>query len=293
MNTSDTSAISAISQIHPTAVIDSSAIIGQGVVIGPYAIVGPKTRIGDGCQLAPHAVIEGYTMLGAGCKVSPGAVIGGLPQDLHFGGEESYVEIGENTIIRECVTINRATGEGNITRLGKDCMLMAYAHLAHNVQAGDNVILANNVQVAGHVEIGDYVFVGGSCAIHQFVRIGRMAIVGGFSGSRQDIPPFSMSEGRPQATIVGLNKIGLKRRGVSIEQRTHIKRAYQLLWFSDLNHPDAIARIQEDEALAADPLVQELVSFVQTSKRGIHRPDAGVRFDSPSSEGSSDILAPV
>lgn len=265
--------------IHPTAIIDPTAEIGLDVEIGPYVVIGPECKVGDGSRLLPHAVLEGYTTLGKGCQISPGAVLGGLPQDLHFGGEKSFVVIGDNTIIRECVTVSRATGEGKETRIGNNCMLMAYTHIAHNCQVGNNVILANNVQMAGYVKVGDYAFISGTCAIHQFVEIGRIAMVAGFSGTRQDIPPFAMTEGRPQATIVGINSVGLKRRGFKPDERSRLKKAYFYLWFSKLNTDQAIEAIRRE--IAPDPNVEELIQFVLHSKRGIHRPDEGVPSTTP------------
>jgi UDP-N-acetylglucosamine acyltransferase len=260
--------------IHPTAIIDPTAELGQGVEIGPYSYIGPKCRVGDGSKIGPHAVLQGYTILGANCQVSPGAVLGGFPQDLKFKGEESYVVIGDGTIIRECVTVNRASGEGKETRVGAGCMLMAYSHVAHNCVIGNEVIMANSVQLGGHVEVGDFAFIGGQCAIHQFVRIGKMAIISGFSASRQDIPPFSMADSRP-AIIAGINKVGLKRRGFDLAARTRLKKAFQLLFFSGMNYKQAIETIQAE--IESDPAVNELVEFIQSSSRGVYRPNRVLR----------------
>jgi UDP-N-acetylglucosamine acyltransferase len=260
--------------IHPSAMIDPSAEIADGVTIGPYAIVGPKCRVGEGSVLSAHAVLESHTILGKNCRVSPGAVLGGAPQDLKFKGEESWVIVGDNATIRECVTINRASGEGEATRLGEGSLLMAYAHLGHNCQVGNEVVIANSAQLAGYVEVGDYAFISSTTVFHQFIHIGRLAIIGGASGSRQDIPPFSMCNGLP-AEIVGINKIGLRRRGVDLNARTRIKRAYQLLWFSGLNTTQAIEAIRNE--LGSDPYVDELVTFVQNSKRGIRKPPSRKR----------------
>ncbi|MBX2861785.1 MAG: acyl-ACP--UDP-N-acetylglucosamine O-acyltransferase [Vampirovibrio sp.] len=273
--------------IHPTAVIDPTAEVGTNVVIGPYAIVGPHCVIGDHTELDSHAVIKEYTRLGKGCKVASGAVIGGTPQDFKFGHEASYVTVGDNSIIRECVTINRATGEGNETKIGSGCMIMAYSHIAHNCTLGDDVILANAVQLGGHVEVGDAAFISGTCSVHQFVRIGKLAMVAGFSGTRQDIPPFAMTDGRPQAVIVGLNRVGLKRRGYGLDTRNRLKKAYQLLWFSGMNQSQAIETIRTE--IDPDPAVEELVTFVETSKRGIHKPlDEETRSPDSSSTDSKD-----
>ena len=258
-----------MSLIHPSAIIDPSAELGQNVEIGPYSVVGPGCRIGDGTRLASHVVLERDTTLGKNCVLASGAVLGGDPQDHNYKNEPSAVEIGNNAVIREYVTINRATGEGNITRVGDDCMIMAYAHLAHNVQLGNKVILANCVQLAGYVEVGDGVFISSTCLLHQFVKIGRLAIVAGFSGSRQDVPPFAMADGRPVA-VVGINRVGIKRAGFTLEQRNHLRQAFSLLFFSNLNQQDAIAAVREK--IVDDANVDELIDFVISSKRGIHRP---------------------
>lgn len=254
--------------IHPTAIIDATAQIGNDVEIGPYAIVGPHCQVGDGARLFPHAVLQEYVQLGARCQVHSGAVLGGVPQDLKFAGETSYVRIGEGSVIRECVTISRASGADEATTVGRDCMLMAYAHLGHNCQVGDEVVIANNAQLAGYIEVGDYAFISGTTAFHQFIKIGKLAMVGGFSGSRQDIPPFSMNYGRP-SEVLGINKVGLRRRGADLNTRTRLKRAFQLLWFSNLNMHQGIEAVQAE--LGSDPYMDELLTFVVNAKRGIRR----------------------
>lgn len=254
--------------IHPSAVIDPTAELGANVEVGPFSYIGPYCKVGDNTKLGPNVVLQEYVTLGRDCQVSPGAVLGGLPQDLRFKGEVSYVEVGDGTIIRECVTLNRASGEGQTTRIGKKCMLMAYSHVAHNCVVGDEVIMANNVQLAGYVEVGDYAFIGGTCVFHQFVKIGRMAIISGFSASRQDIPPFAMADGRP-AVVAGTNKVGLKRRGLDMATRTRLKKAFQFLWFTNLNYKQAIEVIRNE--IEADPYVDELIAFIENSTRGIFR----------------------
>lgn len=258
-----------MTKIHPSAIIDPGAIIGQDVEIGPYCIVGPNCEIGDGTKLLSHVVVESHTKIGRHCTVSSGAVLGGLPQDHSFAGETSWVEIGDHCQIRECVTVNRASGEDQVTKMGSHCLIMAYTHLGHNCQLGDHVILANSVQLGGFVEIGDGAFLGGICAVHQFVKIGRMTIVSGFSGTRQDLPPFATTEGRPQAMVVGINRVGLKRAGFSADERNRLKKAFQLLFFSKVALPMAIENVKEQVELDANVL--ELLDFVQHSKRGIHR----------------------
>lgn len=255
--------------IHPTAIIDPTAQLGDQVQVGPYAIVGPHCVVGDRTRLDAHAVLKSHVKLGADCQVSSGAVLGGDPQDFKFKGEPSYVCIGQGSIIRECVTVNRSTGEGNETIIGEKSLLMAYSHVAHNCILGDEVILANAVQLGGHVEIGDFAFIGGSCAVHQFVKIGKLSIMGGLSATRQDLPPFAMLDGRP-AMVGGLNKVGLKRRGFDLASRTRLKRAFKLLFFSKMNYKQAIEAVHAE--IETDPLITELVDFVQNSPKGIYRP---------------------
>jgi UDP-N-acetylglucosamine acyltransferase len=274
--------------IHPTAIIDPTAEIGAGVEIGPYSVIGPRCRVGEGTKIFSNVTLQGYTRLGKNCQVSPGAVLGGFPQDLKFKGEESWVVVGDNTVIRECVTLNRASGEGQETVIGDGCLLMAYVHIAHNCRVGNEVIIANSVQLGGHVEVGDFAFIGGMCVFHQHVRIGKLAIISGFSAARQDIPPFAMADNRP-AIVVGLNKVGLKRRGFDLAARTRLKRAYQTLFFSGVNYKQAIETIREE--IQGDPHVDELVAFVQSSERGIYRPNRILRgaIDELSSPSAADL----
>lgn len=257
--------------IHPTAIIDPTAKVGGGVTIGPYSIIGPHCEIGDKSVISGHVVLESHVKLGKECQVASGAVLGGLPQDHSFGGEESWVEIGDHCQIREYVTINRGTGEGTVTRLGDHCLIMAYSHVAHNCELGSHVTMANSVHLAGHVEVGEGVFMSGTVMVHQFVKIGRLSFVCPFGGTRQDVPPFAMTEGRPQVTVVGINKVGLKRAGFSLEERKAVKKAYHYLFFSRLSVTEASEKIEAEGLML--PVVAELVDFVKTSKRGIHRPD--------------------
>jgi UDP-N-acetylglucosamine acyltransferase len=274
--------------IHPTAIIDPTAEIGADVEIGPYSVIGPHCHVDEGTKIWSNATLQGYTKLGKNCQVSPGAVLGGLPQDLKFKGEESWVVVGDNTVIRECVTLNRASGEGQATVIGSDCLLMAYAHVAHNCHVGDGVILANSVQLGGHVTVGDFAFIGGMCVFHQHIRIGKMAIISGFSAARQDIPPFCMADNRP-AIVVGINKVGLKRRGFDLASRTRMKRAFQLLFFSGMNFKQAMEAIQDE--IQGDPHVDELLAFVQSSERGIYRPNRLLRgsIDELSAPGAASL----
>lgn len=271
--------------IHPTAIIDPLAQLGADVEVGPYSIIGPHCKIGDRTTIGSHVVLESHVLLGSDCQVASGAILGGHPQDLKFKNEPTWVRIGDGCVIRECVTVNRATGEGNETIIGEKCMLMAYAHVAHNCILGNEVILANSVQLGGHVEIGDYAFIGGQCAIHQFVKIGKLAIISGFSASRQDVPPFSMTDGRI-ATVAGINKIGLKRRGFDLAARTRMKKAFQTLFFTGMNYKQAIEALQAEGEIC--PEIQELISFIQSSTRGIYRPHRMLGVERSLIEGVED-----
>jgi len=251
--------------IHPTAVIHPSAKLDDGVKIGPYAVVGEHCSIGSGTTLGPHAVIEPYTTIGSDCQIFSGAVIGAVPQDLKYGGEQSYTVIGDRNVIRECVTINRATGLGEVTRVGDDNLLMAYVHVAHNCIVGNHIVLANAVTLAGHVEVEDFVTIGGLTGVHQFTRIGTMAMVGAMARVVQDVPPYMLTEGNPPK-VYGPNVLGLKRRGLDQETRTLLKRAYKLLYRSDLNVSQAMEQIAE---LGDSEHVRHFLNFIRASERGL------------------------
>lgn len=253
------------SEIHNTAIIHKTAIIEEGVKIHPYVVIGENTKISYGVEIFPHVYLE-HCEIGRNCTISSGTIIGTAPQDLSYKGALTKVVIGEGCLIREHATINRASGEGNITFVGKECMIMTGAHIAHNCQIGNNVVIANIALLAGHVSVGDYCFIGGSTVFHQFVRIGEMSIIGGFTGTRQDLPPYSKIDGRP-GRVVGINSVGLKRRGLSLEERTVIKKAFNYLWFSDLNTNNAVLKIREE--LPPSRYVDNLIEFMQTSKRGV------------------------
>lgn len=252
--------------IHPTAVIDAGARLGAAVEIGAYSVVGPGCILGDGVRLGPHVVLERDVHLGAECAVSPGAVLGGDPQDLKFGGEVAPVVVGERTVIRECVTLNRGTAAHGRTEIGSDCLIMAYAHVAHDCIIGNRVIIANAVQMGGHVEIHDWAIVGGLTAIHQFARIGTHAMVGGDSAVRKDVPPYVKASGHP-IHVIGLNAVGLRRRGFSEASQRALRHAHRLLFQSKLNVSQAIARIRDE--VEATEEVLGLVRFIESSRRGI------------------------
>jgi UDP-N-acetylglucosamine acyltransferase len=222
--------------------------------------------VGDGCVLAPRAMLERNVKLAANVKVGVGTILGGEPQDLKFGGEETTVEIGEGTTIREYTTINRGTTHSFKTTVGTNCLLMSYVHLAHDCQIGNGVILSNVVQLAGHVIVDDKAIISGLTAVHQFVRIGRHSFIGGCSRVSKDIPPFLKAVGNP-VKLYGLNTIGLQRHGFSEEVLRELKRAYRLFFRSDLNVSQAMDRASEE--LEPFPEVQELVKFVEASERGV------------------------
>ena len=254
------------SRIHPTAIISPDAEIAADVEIGAFAIVGEGCTVGPGSVIAPRATLERNVTLGHSVKVGIGTILGGAPQDLKYSGEETAVEIDDGTVIREYVTINRGTAHSFKTTVGKDCLLMSYVHIGHDCRIGNSVILSNVVQLAGHVSIEDKAIISGMSAVHQFARIGRHSFIGGMSRVSKDIPPFLKAVGNP-VKLYGLNTIGLQRSGMDEETIRELKRAYRLLFRSDLNVTQAIERAQtEIEPL---PEVKELIRFVEASERGV------------------------
>ncbi|NJD19294.1 MAG: acyl-ACP--UDP-N-acetylglucosamine O-acyltransferase [Gemmatimonadetes bacterium] len=252
--------------VHPPALVDPLADLGQGVTVGPWAIVGPGVRVGDGTDIGPRVLIERATTLGEDCRISNGAVLGTDPQDMKYLGEDTVLEVGPRAIIREFATLNRGTAASGRTVVGSDCLIMAYGHVAHDCTLGNHVILANSVAMGGHVVIEDWVNVGGLTGIHQFVRIGAHAFIGGASRITQDVPPYCRAVGNP-ASLLGLNSIGLERRGLSPEVRAALKLAYRTLFQSKLNLSQAMARVESD--VPALPEVLHLLAFIRTSERGI------------------------
>jgi UDP-N-acetylglucosamine acyltransferase len=253
-------------RIHPTAIIAPDAEIAADAEIGAFAIVGEGCTIGPGCVIAPRATLERNVTLRPAVRVGIGTILGGAPQDLKYEGEETTVEIDEGTVIREYVTINRGTAHSFKTTVGKDCLLMSYVHIAHDCRIGNSVILSNVVQLAGHVTIEDRAIVSGLSAVHQFARIGRHSFIGGMSRVSKDIPPFLKAVGNP-VKLYGLNTIGLQRSGMDEETIRELKRAYRLLFRSDLNVSQAIERAQSE--IEPLPEVQELIRFVEASERGV------------------------
>lgn len=254
------------SAIHPTACIDPSARLGEGVAVGPFAVIAADTVVGDGVQIGPHAVLHPGTRLGARCRVHAHAVLGDWPQDFKFNGAPSFVEIGEDTVLREGVTIHRGTDEGSSTRIGARCYLMANSHVAHNGTLGNDVILANNVLLAGWVTVGDRTFLSGNVVVHQFTRIGRLVIMSGGSGVSKDVPPFCSVRALTANEVTGLNVIGMRRAGFSSEERLAVKRAFTLLYRSGLNVSQAVDRMKQE---AAGGPAAEFTAFIESSKRGL------------------------
>ncbi len=253
-------------EMHETAIVDGRAELAEGVVVGPYAIIDGAAIIGAGTTIGPHAVIEGALTLGEGCRVFSHAVLGTIPQDLKFEGEESNVVIGDNTTIREFVTVNRGTKASGTTRIGSNCLLMAYAHVAHDCVLGDNVALANCATVAGHVEIGEFAFVGGLTAVHQFSHIGKHAYIGGMSRVSQDVIPYGLTASDP-TRVVGINVVGLQRRGFPAETRTALKRVYHIIYREDLNTAQAVEKLEAELGDVAE--VRDVIEFLKRTERGI------------------------
>lgn len=260
--------IVALRNVHETAVIHPGARLGKDVEVGPYAVIGEHVVIDEGTKIGAHVTIGGWTQIGKNNIIYPGAAIGGDPQDLKFANEKSYLFIGDNNKIRESVTINRATGEGEETRIGNNCLFMAYAHIAHNCIVGNNVIMANAATLAGHVTVEDRAVIGGLSGVHQFVKIGRNAMIGGASKLVQDVPPFVTVDGNP-AKVSGLNSVGLSRAGISPDVRKTLKKAYRIIYRSGLTLAQAIAVMEQE--LESSNEVDHLLRFLRNAERGIVR----------------------
>ena len=255
--------------IHPTAIVDPAAKLGDGVRIGPYAIVGPDVELGAGTEVQAHAVVDGNTTLGENCQVFPFAHIGGKTQDLKFKeGNRTFVKVGDRTVLREYVTINCGTKDGESTVVGDDCLIMAYCHLAHGVVFGNHVIVSNATQFAGEVTVGDWAVISGLVGVHQFVRIGAHAMIGGATMLKQDAAPYFITDGHPAAAH-GVNVVGLSRRGFPKETVEALRAAYKLLCHDGLNVSAALERIAAE--LPDLPELRALAEFFRTSQRGVIR----------------------
>jgi UDP-N-acetylglucosamine acyltransferase len=253
-------------RIHPTALVDPGARLGQDVEVGAYCLLGPDVVVGDRTRLGPRVTLHRYTRIAEDVVVGDGSILGGLPQDLKFKGEETWVEIGAGTTIREYCTINRATAQSYRTTVGQKCFIMSYVHLAHDCHVGNGVTIANGTQLAGHVTVHDRAGLSGLVAVHQFVTIGSYAFVGGGSRVNQDIPPYVKAVGNPME-LFGLNSIGLQRAGFAPETIQALKKVYRLYHNSDLTFSQATERVRAD--LPPLPEVEEYIKFVETSQRGI------------------------
>jgi UDP-N-acetylglucosamine acyltransferase len=259
--------------IHPSAVVDSRALLGPGVRIGPFSVIGPETTLEANVEVGNHVTLEGRVTLGAGVKVGHGAIVGGVPQDLKFkDGTPSGVRIGPGTVLREYVTIHRATTPDGWTEIGRDCLLMAMSHVAHDCRLADNVIVINYAGITGHCVIEERATVGGLTGIIPFTRMGAYAYLGGCSKLVADLPPFMLADGAP-ATVRGVNVVGLRRAGVSADVRRTIQDAHAVLYRSGLSPQSALDRIRGE--IPPNPYVTRLVEFVASTRRGICGPPRG------------------
>jgi UDP-N-acetylglucosamine acyltransferase len=259
--------------IHPTAIVDSKAQLAESVEVGAYSVIGPHVSIGPNSKIGPHVVIEGHTTIGSDNTIFQFASIGAAPQDKKYKGEPTQLQIGDRNTIREFVTLNRGTAQdAGVTRLGNDNWIMAYVHVAHDCQLGDNIILANNATLAGHVHLGDWVFLGGFTSVHQFCHIGAHAMTAFTAAVSQDIPPFVTAAGN-RAVPAGINSEGLKRRGFSSEQIAAIKRGYRIVYRSSLPLDEAKTALQAEEGKSPDAAqyLRQLREFIESSSRGIIR----------------------
>ena len=251
---------------YPLANVHPEARIGKNVVIEPFATVQQDVEIGDGSWIGPGAIIWDGARLGKNVKIYPGASVSSIPQDLKFAGEKTETWIGDNSVIRECVTISRGTTDKMKTVIGKNCLLMAYVHVAHDCLIGDHCILVNTVQVAGHVTIDDWAIIGGASALHQFVKVGAHVMVSGGSLVRKDIPPFTKAAREP-LTYAGINSVGLKRRGFSMEKITEIQEIYRYVFMRGLNNSKALELIEAEIPQSTERDL--IVAFIKESERGI------------------------
>jgi UDP-N-acetylglucosamine acyltransferase len=254
--------------IHATAVIHPKARIGADCEIGPYCVIGQHVELGERCKLHSHVVIEGHTTLGKENEAFPFACLGLKSQDLKWKGGTTRTEIGDGNTFREHVTVHSATSDGGVTRVGSNNHILAYSHVAHDVQLGNHVIMSNVATLAGHVVIGDHAVIGGLVAIHQFCRIGTLSMIGGCSKVVQDVPPFMIADGNPARTRT-VNKIGLERKGIGEAAQAALKQAYKLLFREGLTFSNAVTKIEAE--LPALPEILHLVEFVRTSERGLSK----------------------
>jgi UDP-N-acetylglucosamine acyltransferase len=255
--------------VHPTAIIDPEAEIGADVTIGPYCVIGPAVVLGESCWLQNHVTLCGPSKIGLRNRFYAYCSIGQQSQDLKYGGEPTYLEIGNENVFREFVTVSRATGKGNVTRIGNQGNFLAYSHIAHDCDVGDRVIFSNNATLGGHVIVEEYAVLGGLTAVHQFCRIGKHAITGGCTKIVQDVPPFMIVDGNP-AEVRGVNLVGLERRGFNPDTVRALKEAYRILYRAKLNTKQALEELGRN-GLAETSEVNDLMKFIERSERGIVR----------------------
>jgi UDP-N-acetylglucosamine acyltransferase len=249
--------------VHPTACVARGAELGRGVQVGAYAVIRDHVTIGDGTWIGPHVVVEEWTRIGRQCRIYPGAVLGGVPQDWHFKGERSYLHIGDRVVVREYVTISRATGEEAATVIGDDTQMLAYSHAGHNCQLGRGVIVTNGTQLSGHVVVEDRAVFGGMVGVIQFARIGTLAMVGGMTRVDKDVMPYMLVAGSPYRTVT-INKVGLQRAGVPPAVQESLRRAHRILVRSGLDLTRALERIEAE--LDPSPEIRHLVEFIRESQ---------------------------
>lgn len=254
--------------IHATAIVAESASIGANCKIGPYCTVGANVEMGEDCELISHVVLDGHTRLGKANRIFSAAAVGVAPQDLKYKGEPTRLEMGDRNVVRECVTISRGTiGGGGTTRVGNDCLIMAYTHIGHDSQIGNHCILANGATLAGHVTVEDYATVGALCPVHQNCRIGLHSYIGGGTTITQDVLPFSLTSAVRDVHAFSLNKVGLERRGFSADQVRALHRAYRTLLAAKLNTTQALEKMKASETLSDE--VRYLIAFIESSERGV------------------------
>jgi UDP-N-acetylglucosamine acyltransferase len=252
--------------VHHTAVVEDGALLGEGVEIGAYCVVGPHVKIGDGTRLHSHVVIDGHTTIGRDCEIFSFACIGTQTQDLKYSGGTTYVEIGDRTTLREYVTVNAATNDGERTVVGSDCHILAYCHVAHACRVGNGVIMSNGATLAGDVIVEDQAIIGGLTGIHQFTRIGRLCMVGGMTKITKDCPSFMIVDGNP-SRVRGVNVIGLERKDIDKESRDKIKKAYRIIYRGELSTSQAIEEVRRTVETCDE--LEQLITFIESSKRGI------------------------
>jgi UDP-N-acetylglucosamine acyltransferase len=252
--------------IHSTALINPGISLGEGVVVGPYTVIEEDVEIGDGTVIGPHVHIASGARIGNFCRIHAGAVLAGVPQDLKFAGEKTYLYIGDRTVVRECVTLNRGTNASGKTTIGSDTFIMAYVHTGHDCVIGNHVIIANSVQFGGHCEVGDYAVIGGLAGVHQFVRIGRYSMVGGVSRASLDVPPFVMAGGHDSFRYEGLNLIGLKRRGFGPDRIALIKDTYRIIFQSGFLLSNALEKVKAEIPMESE--IVEILEFFSAGSNG-------------------------